>query len=159
MPTAMRTAASSEHARSGSIPEATTPRGCRQHPSGLHHGGLQHSGLKHHPVHRQNYHRGKQQTGQQTELHVGAAAQKMIPVAEMFRDRHHQQKQRGKKDQETTERPAPLAAVSCPPVARVADGSQCAPHIIRRHAGVIQPSIQRDTFGMACRAIGSGNGC
>jgi hypothetical protein len=112
--------------RSGSTPEPAIPRACRPHPF-----GLQHFGLKHSSIHRQNYHRSKQQTGQQAELHIGATAQKMIPVAQVLRDRHHQQKQRGEQDQQTTQRPAPLAPVRCPcPIRQVANGPQVRPHRI-----------------------------
>ncbi len=51
--------------------------GCNRCVCRLHHRGPQHAGLKHRPVHRQDHHRRKQQTGQQAELDIRAAAQKL----------------------------------------------------------------------------------
>ncbi len=49
-------------------------------------------------MHRKYNHRGKQQPRQHIELHVRSAAQKMVPVAQVFGDGHHHQQQRGQQD-------------------------------------------------------------
>ena len=87
---------------------------------------MHHRGLQHGSVHRKYNHRSKQQPCQHAELNVGSAAQKTIPVAQVFGHRHHHQQQRGQQDKHTAQRASPLATVRCPsPIPHVVDGCQC----------------------------------
>jgi hypothetical protein len=88
---------------------------------------MHYRGMQHRSMHRENNHRGKQQPRQNAELHVGPAAQKTVPVAQMFGHRHHHQQQCGQQDKHTTQWTSPLAIVPCTyPVPHVANGCQCA---------------------------------
>ncbi len=67
--------------------------------------------LRHAAMHRQNGKGHEQQAGEQGELYVAPATQKMTQIPQMLRQRHYQHEQSSQKHQQTSHRPMPLIAV------------------------------------------------